>query len=190
MSDFTELEFKYSADSVKLEDFKALMKELPIVRSTECSSWDYYFVSNTNPEHFMRFRHGSNPELTIKRKVKANNNWHRIECDLPLDTSRLTIETVSTFADLLDYKQNFKIFKNCFVYWLEDVNFVFYVTYDENLKELNRFVEVEINKSRVSKLDNPTEVLKEYERKLDKLGIKPANRMKRSLFELYYKSDT
>jgi hypothetical protein len=73
---------------------------------------------------------------------------------------------------------------------------VYYITYDENLKELDRFIEVEINKDKVEELDsasvipytNAAAYLSEAEKYLVTVGISPQNRMKKSLFELYVKN--
>jgi adenylate cyclase class IV len=65
---------------------------------------------------------------------------------------------------------------------------VWYAVYDENMKEKGRFIEIEINKDKVSELgDRSIEVLKEFEDRLGKLGITHKNRLKKSLFEMYVK---
>ncbi len=199
MSEFTELEYKYKADDVKLTDFVKLVSKLNVVKKLDISSWDTYYTKG--PNEFVRFRHSTDPELTIKRKVKTANNWERIEVDLPVDNSRITDEKVDNFLSLLEYQKNFKIYKSCFIYWLKEVNFVYYIVYDENLKETGRFIEVEINKSQIDYLrnhkyddrnntgpkDGAVETLNEYEKYLTQLGLSPQNRMKKSLFELYVK---
>ncbi len=196
MSEFTELEYKYKADDVKLTDFVKLMSKLNVVRKLDISSWDTYYTKG--PNEFVRFRHSTDPELTIKRKVKDANNWQRIEVDLPVDDSRITDEKVDNFLSLLEYQKNFKIYKSCFIYWLADVNFVYYIVYDENLKEAGRFIEVEVNKSAIYKLraddrndgfvstgDGAVNALNMAEKVLTQLGLSPQNRMKKSLFELF-----
>ena len=61
---------------------------------------------------------------------------------------------------------------------------------DEELKELGRYIEVEINKEKVKELSLTNKldsVINEAEGLLNRLGISPQNRMKKSLFELYKK---
>ena len=185
MSEFLELEFKYKADDVKLSDFLKLMETLKVTKRLDVSSWDHYFVKSE--DEFLRFRNGQNPELTIKRKTKDTNNWNRVECDLPLDQSRITKDIVTKFAELEGYKENFSIYKTCFIFWLDNVNYVYYIVYDSNMKEQGRFIEVEINKSSLGNLTDPTEELKKQEKLLEPLGISPQNRMKKSLYEMFKK---
>jgi len=189
LNEFKELEYKFSADHVKLTDFVKLMTGMkPNVRK-DVSSWDYYYTNATNEDEFMRFRESNDPELTIKRKVKNSNNWERIECDLPIDNKRIKLSTIETYVGLLGYSENFRIYKTCFIFWFENVNYVYYIVYNENLKELGRFLEVEVNKDRVPVLglDRAVEELKSSAQKLDKFEISLQNRLKKSLFEMFRK---
>jgi len=188
MDEFKELEFKYDANSINLTDFLKLMQNLQPKIRKDVSSWDYYYTCN-NPEEFLRYRESKNPELTIKRKTKSSNNWDRIEVDLPLDENRIDKYKVDAFSKLLSYKENFRIYKTCFIFWFNDFNAVYYVVYDENMKEKGRFIEVEINKDRISNLADPFETLKQAENTLLTLGPKPSNRLKRSLFEMFVKNN-
>ena len=184
MIDFYEQEYKYKADNISLVDFKKLMKTLPIVRKLETSSWDYYFVTDSDKNNFIRFRDSHDPELTQKRKINESNNWNRLEVDLALDPKKTNKETVSKFLELLGYKENFRIFKTAWIYWLDKTHYVMYTVFDENMKEIGRYIEVEVNKGSSgdqTHLDEAAEKLKE-------LGLTPANRMKKSIFELYAKN--
>lgn len=184
---FKELEFKYKADAVKLSDFIALMSKVGYSFRKDVSSWDHYYTHTDNKEEFIRFRESDNPELTIKRKVKASNNWERVEVDLPLDTNKINKLTVDNWVALEGYKNNVTIYKSCFIFWQDVLNSVYYVVYDQDMKELGRFIEIEVNKEKVNSIG--TEVafqqLKEMEKNLIELGINPQNRLKKSLFEMY-----
>lgn len=186
MENFLELERKYKADDIKLTDFHKLVKSSNPVAYKEASSFDHYFV---NKDEFIRFRESQDPELTKKIKNSEINAQNRTEVDLPLDNKRLTKEIVEKWAELEGYKHNFTIYKNCFIYWFDLVNIVYYISYNEELKELDRFLEIEVNKSKVNELglEGATKILNEYEQKLSKLGILPQNRMRKSLFDLYRK---
>jgi len=192
---FTELEFKYNADEVGLAHFKNLMDEMKnnpnsIFQEITVSSWDHYFTK-ANTDDFMRFRDSPlTPELTIKRKTVEGNNWNRIEIDLPLDIKRVNKEVVTEFVRLEGYEENFRIYKSCFIYIQEHCNYVYYIVYDEQMREKNRFIEIEINKDRLDKwptyrLGSPEEYLRRVEKTLEGLGINSKNRLKKSLFELY-----
>lgn len=196
---FFELEYKYKADNVQLSDFVALMEKLGYEKKLEASSWDiYYTQKETENNKFQRFRKGDTPELTKKIKTQDGNNWTRIEYDLPLDFSRVNEEIVTKFVKVDGYKENFRIYKTCFIYWQKNINYVFYVVYNENMEERGRFIEVEVNKEKVKELSNQEfdpntqeiehpadKVLREGEAELKALGITAQNRMKKSLFELF-----
>lgn len=194
MDDFSELEYKYKADEVGLSQFQDAMTEVQFIKKLDVSSWDYYFVKD-NSEDFVRFRDSSSPELTKKIKTKNSNNWNRIEVDLPLDRERLNVLIVKKFLELEGYTRETKLYKSCFIYWTNTVNYVYYIVYDKDLKELGRFIEVEVNKDKVIELndqpDNSAEgELNKSAENLLKLGLTPQHRLKKSLFEMFVKGKT
>ena len=184
---FIELEYKYRADEVGLAEFKALMNSLATKKTVDVSSWDVYFTKSGEPTKFQRFRNGSTPELTKKIKINNNNNWERIEVDLPLDPTRITEEIVKRYVSIDGYEENFRIYKTCCIFWLDNINFVYYIVYDDNLREKGRFIEVEVNKEMVNDLEQPTNTLNQAEIILSKLGISHKNRLRKSLFEIFVK---
>jgi adenylate cyclase class IV len=189
MDDFKELEYKYDANDISLSSFLDCISKMSPVKRVDVSSWDYYYTPTdlTIKDEFIRFRQADSPELTIKRKTKNSNNWERVEVDLPLDSQRLSKTSVDAFTSLLNYQENTKIYKTCFIYWFENVNVVYYIVYDKDMKERSRFIEIEVNKEKVKDLADPFVQLKELETKLGELGIKSNNRLKRSLFEIFVK---
>lgn len=189
MDEFKELEYKYDAADISLSSFLDMVAKLHPIKRQDVSSWDYYYTPTgaEKPEEFMRYRDSRHPELTIKRKTKQSNNWERVEIDLPLDSSRVDENTVRSFSNLLNYKENFRIYKTCFIFWFDEINMVYYIVYDENMKEKGRFIEIEVNKNKIKTLSDPFATLKLYEGSLAELGIKSSNRLKRSLFEMFVK---
>lgn len=185
--DYFEIETKYKSDNINLTDFKTLMESLNPEKLIEVSSYDHYYTNESN--EFIRFRKRDNKgELTIKRKLNANNNVHRVEVNLPTNTSDEKL--VNSFCDLLGYKHNFDIFKNCWIYYFDKVDIVFYIVFDTNMKELNRFIEIEILEDKQLTVEESLAILKDYESKLSVLGITSKNRLKKSLFELYNKEQS
>ena len=184
---YMEHEYKYRADGVGLEDFKNLMETLDIKKRLDTSSWDLYYIKSGEPDKFQRFRMSDTPELTKKRKTSDTNNWERVEVDLPLDATKVTEETVIKYVGMDGYTENFRIWKNCFVFWLDNINFVYYIVYDKNLREKGRFIEVEVNKEVVTGLEDANATLNKAETILADLGISPKNRLKKSLFEMFVK---
>jgi len=190
MEEYKELEFKYRADDVSLVAFVNLMNEVGFKVRKDVSSWDFYYTHADTKEEFLRFRDSDNPELTIKRKVKSSNNWERVEIDLPLDAKRVTKKTVDSWTSLEGYVGNFTIYKSCFIFWQDLINMVYYVVYDEDMKEKGRFIEIEVNKDKVEGIggvEMAFQQLKEMEKRLTTLGINPQNRLKKSLFEMFVK---
>lgn len=189
MNEFSELEFKYKADDIKFQDFLALMATLPIIKTKDVSSWDHYYTNNSEDE-FLRYRESTGPELTIKRKISQNNNWQRVEVDLPVDNSRATTTIISKFVELLGYSNKKSIYKTCSIHWMEYINFVYYIVYDINMNEKGRFIEVEFNKEKINSSLMSVAIethLKKGQDELSKLGLSPQNRLKKSLFEIFVK---
>jgi hypothetical protein len=189
---FRELEYKYRADNIKLTDFNLLMEEWGYEKKLDgVGSWDHYYTKDSEEDFFIRYRNDRHrPELTKKRKLKSSNNWVRVEVDLPLDPERINEEIVTRFVGLDGYKEDFKIYKSCVIYFYEYINAVLYYVSDHEMEGKQSFLEIEVNKDKLEELgDKAPEILKEYEQKLNKLGISPQNRLKKSLFEMYRKTN-
>lgn len=187
MTDTLEYEFKYLVNHIKLSDFKSILIALSPLKIEEVSSWDTYFVKEGSTDEFQRFRESDKPELTKKVKLKAGNNFQRVESDLALDKNRVTLDQVKFHVSLDGYKQNFRIFKACTIFWFENINVVYYTVLDEELTKLASYAEIEVTKNRVRILGEEVafELLKDFEKNLEPLGISAQNRLKRSLFEIY-----
>lgn len=181
-----ELEFKYDATNIKLSDFEALLVQLGSKKKLERSSWDLYYTLNERRDFFARYRKSDEtPELTKKKRLKESV-WERIEADLPLDPKRIDEKQVKDFLDFEGMKENFRIFKSCFIYYFDNLNYVYYTVYDKNMKEVGRYVEVEVNKDKVAELGATVkDVLKEGEQKLLAIGITPQHRLRRALFDIF-----
>lgn len=189
MLDFYELEYKYKADNISYPDFETIMNTLKIEKQDNISSWDYYFTdSKKQDEGFIRFRDSTiSPELTRKIKTQQQNNFVRMEIDLPLDKTKINLKTITYFLQSIDYHENFRIYKNCQVFWLDSVNYVYYTVYGKEGNKLNCFIEVEVNKAKMHSLgmEQAQQILDKATKPLQNLGLSSQNRMKRSLYELY-----
>jgi len=177
-----EIETKYVADKIEMIEFVNLIDKLN-PEWIMVSSYDAYFTNDS--DEFIRYRyHDSMGELTIKRKTTNNNNLMRVEVNLP--TEGKSLSTVEAFVNLLGYKRNFSIFKTSKIAFFEKAVLVYYIVYDENFNEKQRFIEVEANEKYNWTSENEAweEVVK-YEKTLEPLGITPKNRLKKSLFELF-----
>lgn len=183
---FREIEVKYDASEIALKDFVKLVESMYEVRKhLLVSSYDDYFTDKDG--NFLRYRHKEGRgELTIKRKLTEHNNNKRIEVNLPTDGNAM--EAVSQFAELLGYKHNFCIYKTCQVYWVNNLVVVYYVVYDQEWKELRRFIEIEADEDKFwASEEDAWEAVNNCEKVFEKLGITPKNRLKKSLFEMFRK---
>lgn len=182
---FKELETKYYAENIGMDDFVKLVQPLN-PEWMMVSSYDDYFTNEK--DEFIRYRyHDHMGELTIKRKTVDANNNNRVEVNIPTDGK--SSASIQAFVDLLGYKKNFSIFKTCKIAFLEKAVLVYYVVYDENLNEKKRFIEVEAREQYnwASEEEAWAEVVK-YETMLAPLGLSAKNRLKKSLFELFKKN--
>lgn len=185
-----EIEFKYDAKGISLSQFNEVAKSLKPQRFIEVSSWDIYYApvgESSFQFEFMRLRFGPNPQLTIKVKTTEKNNNDRIEIDIPLDpgsSQEYLTDVVAAYCKQLNFKENFRIYKWCQIYFYEKTDMVYYIVSDGDMKEKGRFIEVEARKdSPIETLEEAEEVVKKLERQLSALGLTPQNRTKLSQWE-------
>jgi len=182
---FKEIEVKYYANHIPIIDFCNVLENLDPSKSLMASSYDDFFINNSCD--FIRYRHNDTfQELTIKHKTSRYNNFERIEVNLSIAPQDLSV--VTAFVELLGYSHNFRIFKTAKIYWINNVVICYYIVYDENMNELNRFIEIEANEE-IDFINESQawESIKYYEEKLKILGVSPKKRLKLSLFEMYKK---
>ncbi len=183
-----EVEYKYSAEGISHRDFHNLMLKLSKkyrIKIKRASSNDFYFT-NSNGD-FIRFRDSKmRPELTTKKKLNKKNNWNRIEVNLHLKNKLTTLEEVKAFCETIGFDLNFSIFKSCTMYFLKDLNFVFYTVYRDG-KTAGSFIEIEYCESEVKgkTLKSVYKILDKFESLLKPLGISKSQRLSKSLFELF-----
>lgn len=183
MKSIYEIEYKYDASHITLKQFHELMLTKSYEDYFSVSSWDIYYTS-TNSDKFIRFRDSPKcPELTSKEKTEKDNNWTRIEIDVPLLKSKNLALQVHNLLVLNDYKENFRIFKSCYCYKHKDLSYVYYVVFNENLKELGRFLEIELDK----KSNASIMLLEHAEKELITLKLSKKDRLSKSLYEMYKK---
>lgn len=191
MSDakFLEIELKYNAKNISLEDFCEFARSLkPPVKYKEAAGYDYFYDDPKDEDGFYRLRIGHDVrQITYKHKTKETNNYIRDEHNLNL-VKGMTFDAMVAYVSSLGYKFNNKIFKNCFIFEFETYTLVYYVCSDSNISELGRFIEIEMKEDYpwASQADAWNELVA-LERICKPLGVSPQSRVKRSLFELYKK---
>lgn len=182
-----ELEYKYRADNVLLEDFRRFCASLGDSEHVEAAGYDYFFADPKRDGDFLRHRIGPEfNQLTLKRKLD-DNNVLRNEYNIMLaqDTQ---VSQVDALAHSFGFEFNRRIYKNVFVYKYDKYTVCFYACYDDNLKELGRFVEIEMAEEYPwQSKEEATKLLQILEDKVGVLGITYKNRMRKSLFEQFRK---
>lgn len=184
---YKEIEVKFSADEITMDEFLSVVDPLN-PEWIMVSSYDDYYVNDSG--EFIRYRyHDDAGELTVKRKTTDLNNNNRVEINLK--TEGKSAKNVAAFIEMLGYEHNFSIFKTCKIGFLEKVVLVYYIVYDRNMNEKQRFIEIEAREDYqwASETDAWNEVVK-YEKLFEPIGITSRNRLKKSLFEIFKKDLT
>jgi adenylate cyclase class IV len=181
-----EVEFKYRANDISLVDFTAFCKARTPEKIIHASGFDYFYEDKADPDCFGRHRVGpSFNQLTFKRKTTGKNNFVRDEDNVTLGAD-MTREKIQLFCERRGYKFNTSIFKNVFVYEYAQYTLVYYVVYDEELKELGRFIEIEMSEEYPwESEDHAWRELVKLEQEAKALGLSPQRRVRNSLFEMF-----
>lgn len=183
----TEIEFKYRADDIDLTAFIAFCQEREPVKIVNAAGYDHFYQNIKDLDVFCRHRIGPDMnQLTFKRKTTDSNNFIRTEHNIDLlSASR---EQIASLASEFGYIHNFSLYKNCFIYCYDLYTLVYYIVYDEAMKESGRFVEIEMKEDYPwSSEQEAWEQLLVFEKLCKPLGLSAQSRIKRSLFELYRK---
>lgn len=184
-----EIEFKYKADNISLTEFKAFCESKPPVSFIQASGYDYFYSDALNSGAFCRFRVGADiNQVTFKRKTKEKNNFVRVEHNIDL-APVVTEPQVRALVSEFGYEYDSTIYKSCFVYKYEWYTLVYYICYNEDLKELGRFIEIEMKEDHDWETEESAwNELVIVEKLCKTLGISPQARIKKSLYELYGKA--
>lgn len=194
---FKEIETKYRVDPSLLIEFKKLVDKVPTIKQfLYIEGEDEYYLHPHTPDiDFARYRrpsHGldnNRSELTFKSKPKdAKNNIVRTEINFRVDNT--PPNTIREGLKLQGYVFNFSIFKTCQIYKVEDATLVYYSVYDttdNSNTAVHSFLEIEVDEEQLNHMTEEQAwlVLEKWEKYLAPLGIKPQNRLKKSLFELF-----
>lgn len=186
-----EIEFKYSADNISLSHFNKFCQARPDHDTSAflvASGYDYFYENKNDSEAFCRHRYGPDMnQLTFKRKTSGVNNFVRTEHNLDF-TKDMTVSQIEAYIREHGYEFNTSIFKNCFIYKFEWYTLVYYICYDTDLKELGRFVEIEMKEDYAWKTrDEAWNALVSMERLCKTLGVSAQKRIKLSLYEMFKK---
>ena len=183
-----EIETKYNADGISLTEFHVFCKERQPKSYLFASGFDHFFQKKTDPDAFCRHRTGPDiNQLTFKRKHTAGNNFIRTEHNLDMQPNA-SQELVTKLCGEFGYEYNTSLFKTCFIYRFQEYTLVYYICFDPEMKELGRFVEIEMSEEhRWTCQDDAWRSLQVIEKLCKPLGLATQKRVKRCLYEMYRK---
>lgn len=181
-----EVEFKYSAEHVPLVKFHEFCKSREPKNSLTVSGEDCFYDNKHSTDSFYRYRTGDDGvQLTFKKKTSKDNSFVRIEHNIDLGW-KVNKESVEAYITDLGYSYAGRLFKTAFIYNYEDYCAVYYVCFNQDMREIGRFIELEINEN------YPWENQQEAQSKLlileklfKSLGLDPKNRLLLSLYEMF-----
>lgn len=183
-----EIEFKYDASKVELQDFNAFCTNRRPLKFIIISGYDHFYAKADDPKSFYRHRVNTNEnQLTFKRKTSPDNNYVRVEHNIDLPLS-VTEEKIGDLCAISGYEYNFSLFKNCFIYNFDYYTLVYYICYDISMREMGRFIEIEMKED--YDWGNEEEAYGELlalETLCKKIGTVKESRVADSLFEMYRK---
>ncbi len=167
-----EIEYKFKASHITKEEFHQRIeaqlnhREIPIY-VVSCD--DYYIREGS--DGFLRYRKGGNKtELTLKTKQQGNTVRKEINLNLS-DNDDLSIVE---FLTLSDYKKHFSVFKEAWIFHLDDCDASFYT-----LSDGRSFIELEAKNS-----ENVKDAIAVIDKWSILLELNKENRETRSLYEI------
>lgn len=203
-----EFETKYRVEDHQLIEFKQILEAHPELKDfiyIEGPDFFYvyppeWFIANPQWEPkgtFIRYRKPSfgldkgRRQVTWKYKPKdAKNSIQRKEhnWDIGKTPEKVILEQLETSGA----KFNASIVKNCHIYHFDDATLVFYTVYDTTYgkpKKADYFVEIEVHEELIADMNEEQAwaVIEKYEKVLAPIGISAQKRLRKSLFEMYYK---
>lgn len=187
---FSEIEYKWAADHVPIDQFNDWMFELAppirLRRYNEVTGTDTYFCKGNQ---VIRQREDGNlPHcLTIKLRRSTESIANRVEVDMFVDEEP---NVSSKFLDLLGFKPEIAIIKTSYIHSIHDSDVgVTTVIYDVDVvigkqQKRRRFIEIEIDKQDGLSVQKAMRVLGRWKKKMEK-AFELGEPLNQSLFELY-----
>jgi hypothetical protein len=188
ITDCDELELKFDASKISIEDFKEFCYGLNPDSSKTVSGPDSYW---TIGDAIWRHRADSR-ELTQKRRKSGVSSQDRLEMDLIYDSS-MSPQFIDNFLALSGFKLEFALTKTAYISYVYKSGHKFsIVVYDVNkvgengkLVEPRRFIEIEIDKKAAVTADRAKVLLREWKQELQKAFKELGEPLNESLWEIY-----
>ena len=187
---YKEIEYKYSAQDINMETFDESMSLLSNnVPGVLVSSHDDFFIQESSitigKVDFIRYRYNDYvQELTLKKKTCLKNNTNRVEINLNMnETDR---DKVGSFLKNIGFNFSFRIYKTSKIYHIDNVIIAYYIVYNDNFKEIGRFIEIEANEHHNWDSEEVAfATINFFESQLQSLNLNSSMRLSQSLFEMF-----
>ena len=177
----TEIEVKYNAEFVDVEDFVSLLNEHDYEQFLDVSSMDHYFLSQNSNVEFVRYREGDGKDgksdLTIKNF--KNSAFNRFELEIPIERD-VAPEDVIYFLSLMNANFLFSIDKTCYIFYFKKYIIVLY-SFTLNNKEY-KILEIELREADFNLISEAEDLLSGL------TGFSKSSRIKESKFQIIKKA--
>lgn len=207
LSEHDEIERKLAADGVLLAKFmEFVVHRAPtsIERFVHLSSPDYYYSAADGKVLRHRVNPGQKHELTIKLRKSDQSTFDRREIDLHFSDETSPAD-VDAFVSLLGYQREFKLVKDCHIFWIRasekvTLTVVVYDAWREEAVEAwsavegtykkrvergrRRFIEVEAEKGSDVTVDTAKRHVSDWVKAL-RSELNLAEPLNESLYEIY-----
>lgn len=181
-----EVEFKYDASDIPLAEFKEYCIAQDPNEYVISGGDDHFYECESDDQVFMRHRIGAEGlnELTIKRK---KNEYTRTENTLYL-TDLSNSFVIRAFVHQFGFNYTNTINKTTYTYLFPRYSICYYVCRNKDLKEMGRYVEIEMIDDTSKSEEALFRELLTLEHFYKRLGLSPKKRVMSSLFELFKNS--
>lgn len=183
-----EIEFKYDATSVSLNQFNKAVVALKPKRIMTIGGWDHYYSNGKG--HFRHRLDKKRPELTSKRRINKGSVTNRDEINIHLEPGTKPTD-MRKLMECAGFPFDFAIFKTSTIHFFKDVDVCHYTVYDQKRRKIGQFIEIEfMTHIKNKKTSYKMKRIREFEKALSSLGLNPSKRLNKSLFEIYSTATT
>lgn len=186
----SEIEYKFCADSINLDNFNDYCEKKKPYRRKFVKGVDQYYSQNNNVIRHRQDPQGKN-ELTLKLRKSNKSITNRLEIDLHFDINKTSTKDISRFLELSGWKETLRIIKDTSIFWFKrgkiDVSVVGYVVWRINgSKELDmkKFIEIEVEKGSDVSLKEAKKHLNLWKKDIEK-NFGKLKQLNNSIYEIY-----
>lgn len=180
-----EIEFKYDAKGIPLDHFKEVCIAQDPNEYIISGGDDHFYSCESDNTAFLRHRIGGEyNEITLKHK---KSDYVRTEDTLYLSDQSNSFN-VRAFMYRFGFNYTNTINKTTHTYIFDRYSICYYVCRNKDLKEMGRYVEIEVNDDPNMSEDALFLELLALERVYGVIGLSPEKRIIQSLFELFKNS--